>query len=635
MSNRQEYSNGRYVSGSGNDETLPPTQGSTRFAGKSVGESDGSAGHRHKSIHWPRHINNEGTPSPLERQAESSQQIFDESRQTSHLYDMSRLAATQGATQDVDSLIHELVARRGELPNSKHYGALILVNVGIDGSASRVSNLLQEMISEGIPPDSEVYHCALKALAVHPDTLLRSHILEEMRKQWFNLTASGWHDVVAGCVREDQLELAFDYLDEMRLAGVEIAPWLYELITFSLCDHGELDEALRLLQHRAEQNELAISPSTWYYLFDAACELLHHDAIQYFWQSRVEPLYLAPTTGHCLSVLNSASRCGNVSLATDVFRILTERGFDFKSIHYELLMATYMAVSDLETALTIACIMNGAGVTITPSSIAPILAHLKLHPSHPLATLKILQHMAGTEKRIIPTAVVTCLIEGAVHHCSLPESLTIYKELHKLSPSGPDVDTFNALFRGCYNTARNHYLDGDLARANEVKETTMFLASEMLHLKVVPDALTYDRLVLVCLQQRNFEDAFRYYEEMREFGFWPRRGTWIAMISRLKEEADRLDETRLSATARNGDSAPADDDSVAAASGGTEPTGQTASSKTTEDTTRWVSATSPLSRAWALVHTMKHRHLPTEKVEQILLGYKREKDDVEDTWAEK
>ena len=69
----------------------------------------------------------------------------------------------------------------------------------------------------------------------------------------------------------------------------------------------------------------------------------------------------------------------------------------------------------------------------------------------------------------------------------------------------------------------------------------MFLAAEMLALKVQPDALTYDRLILTCVDGRrseDFEDAWRYLEEMKGRGWWMRRGTCVAVVRRCCEWGD-------------------------------------------------------------------------------------------------
>ena len=63
-----------------------------------------------------------------------------------------------------------------------------------------------------------------------------------------------------------------------------------------------------------------------------------------------------------------------------------------------------------------------------------------------------------------------------------------------------------------------------------------------MELKIKPDALTYDRLVLVCIREANYEDAWRYYGEMTQAGYVPRLGTFVTMVQVC---ADARDERAL------------------------------------------------------------------------------------------
>jgi pentatricopeptide repeat protein len=81
---------------------------------------------------------------------------------------------------------------------------------------------------------------------------------------------------------------------------------------------------------------------------------------------------------------------------------------------------------------------------------------------------------------------------------------------------------------------------------NNRKELAMFFANEMIQLGLKPDRLTYDRLILVCLQVDDLEDALLYYEEMRSLRrnpgaaeiMRPRKGTWEELIIRCAKVGD-------------------------------------------------------------------------------------------------
>jgi pentatricopeptide repeat protein len=216
-----------------------------------------------------------------------------------------------------------------------------------------------------------------------------------------------------------------------------------------------------------------------------------------------------------LHVLNLSARIGDVKLATDVFRVFAERDTILTSYHYEMLLEAYLNSNDLSAAISVIHIMTEAGIKIDESSVHPLYCFLKQDEARPMEAFNILQ-TAEASGRKIPTASVNACIQASIHFNKLEEAIEIYKALHTVSRAGPSTQTFNILFQGCHKAGR--------------KELAMFLASEMTKLGLEPDMLTYDRLILVCCNASDPEDAFLYYEEMRRSEFVPRRGTFDALI---------------------------------------------------------------------------------------------------------
>lgn len=362
---------------------------------------------------------------------------------------------------------------------------------------------------------------------MHPDYLLRQRILEELRQRWFSLTKDGWHDVIAGLIRDRQLELALDTLDQMQKEGVKVDSWLYDLMIYILCSAEEFDCAVDLMQHRMSSGELYISATLWYYLLDTASRALHHRGTIFAYKGRVESSYLNPPAGICINILSTAARHGDIYLATSALRILGRRsGNPIQLHHYEALLETYMTAKDIRTSFTLLTIMAAAGHPPTEASTRPIFIHLSQSPSLTATAVSILEELREQDRQI-PIQAINVIMEAYIFHRDLASSLQIYKTLHKFGDSlNPDTATFNLLFRGCTQAAR--------------KDLAMFLASEMVALKVAPNRLTYDRLTLVCLNSENsIEDAWRYFEEMRDLGWWPRNGTAVALARRACERRDQ------------------------------------------------------------------------------------------------
>ena len=329
-------------------------------------------------------------------------------------------------------------------------------------------------------------------------------------------------------LRDRQLELALEALQKLQLEGARINHWLYDMITYILCDAEEFDEVLKLMKYRIHDGELQISATLWFYLLDNASRTLHYPLTIYAWRKRVETGYLNPPSGVCLNILNTASRHGDFRFATDVFRVLGNRTHTPALHHYEALLESYLSASDLKTALTLLTLMTAGGVPPNEASTRPIYSYLKKSQSLPITALSILHELRNADREI-PVAAVNVSIEASIYHLDLASAVETYKTLYTLCPSGPNTSTFNALFRGCSRFYR--------------KDLAMFLASEMVALNVPPNALTYDRLIHVCLEtwkdrEEGFEDAWKYFREMRGTGWWPRHGTVVGLARRSCERED-------------------------------------------------------------------------------------------------
>lgn len=233
--------------------------------------------------------------------------------------------------------------------------------------------------------------------------------------------------------------------------------------------------------------------------------------------------YLNPSDGMCVNILNTAARVGDAQLATEVVRVLTKRRSKLDVHHYEALLEAYIGSGDLKSAFRILTIMKRARLEPHEGTTRPIYSCLRQAQHLPSEALSILKDLRK-DGDVLPIAAVNCVLEAFISHNNLDEAIEQYKSLRELYPSGPNKETFNTLLQGCSKTNR--------------KDLAMFLASEMVATGVRPNALTYDRLILVCLTQEDYEDAFRYLEEMGEMVKNIRVGTWNAVVRRCVANKD-------------------------------------------------------------------------------------------------
>jgi hypothetical protein len=425
---------------------------------------------------------------------------------TNSLYNRLRVAAAQGEYYKTRQLVEFLVRERREKPSVEHYNALILSNLSADpGTAWRVHDLLSEMQQAGLQLDAATCHAVLKVLAVHPDHLLRTDILDYMRSKWMGVNETGEHDIAAGLLREGLFEQALERLDGMETQHMRVQGWLLDMFVYMLCEAGEVGEASRIMHGRHLGGELNISRQLWHYFLDKASEADHLDGTLLAWKSQVNLGYLNPSSGVCLNVLTAASRAGDAYLATTVFTHLSKRNEPFNPLHYQLLIDAYLAASppDLSRALNI--------ITLMPfEKIQPTNWHtrslFRLIKNSPELTHEALGHLRALHEqdRNIPIAAFNVLIESWIDQRNLPEALKIYKQIHTFAPQDgkprvtfANIETFNLLLRGCRTNN-----PPDEAQAS-------FLVAELLALRILPTALTYDRLILVFIAaaQKHLETA--------------------------------------------------------------------------------------------------------------------------------
>jgi pentatricopeptide repeat protein len=206
------------------------------------------------------------------------------------LYEHLRTEGAKGHFDEVFNICRVLVKDRGELPNKEMYTAILHSFVSSDnGTAGKVRKVLEEMgfwsetdgSSTGRPRielDGRACESVLEVLAVHPDYLLRTEILEYMKSRWFTLSDRGRNFVVAGMLRERHFEHALEMLEEMVRNKAWVESWLFDKAMWMLLEFGEIEEAFYVLslkegvQSRSGTGTVKLSEALWGALLDAAAQ---------------------------------------------------------------------------------------------------------------------------------------------------------------------------------------------------------------------------------------------------------------------------------------------------------------------------------------------------------------------------
>ncbi|KAJ5758612.1 hypothetical protein N7520_005768 [Penicillium odoratum] len=359
----------------------------------------------------------------------------------------------------------------------------------------------------GIKADSKTLHAALKVLAVHPDYLLRQDVIRMLRDRWLALSPEGWHFVVAGLLREHQFELALDQMSAMERKGIRIDNWLHSMAVYQLCDFNELDEVYALMQARVEQNR-EMTPALWSHVLCAATQGLHYDMTRFIWRRMVDLGYLKPAPNVHIDALIIASNAGDIDLALSVFRSCDKLGIPLDAEDYQRVIDIYLRLGYLAASFKVFCTMHDFGVVPAERSTESLVSHMIEHKTDPREAWQMLKRLKNEKQKVPITCVhvIAKLCERRAHDdpSVVEDAIGFYKEIYSLCPEGADVYVYNTLMQMCRN-AQN-------------RESGLFLVKEMASFGVVPNATTFEALILMCLDARNYQSAYMYLRDMLDRG---------------------------------------------------------------------------------------------------------------------
>lgn len=315
--------------------------------------------------------------------------------------------------------------------------------------------------------------------------------------------------MVAGLLREHQFELALDHISSMELKGNHIENWLHSMAVYSLCDFNELDEVYRLMQTRVEQGH-DMTLELWSHVLTTATQAGHCDLTRYVWRRVVELGYLDPSPDLCSLTLTVASDAGDIELAIAIFRFCQSKGYKLGPEEHEKVLAIYLQSGDLSAAFSLLCSMHEVGLRIDESSVQAMVVHMIERKSDPREAWQILKRLKH-DRREIPLKCPRIVAEACEYLAKedplvVDDAIGFYKELYTVCPEGADVKIFNALMRMC--------------RRGDDRKSAQFLVKEMASFGIVPDSRTFEALVFLCLDAKNYKSALKYLHDLNDRDDW-------------------------------------------------------------------------------------------------------------------
>jgi hypothetical protein len=203
-------------------------------------------------------------------------------------------------------------------------------------------------------------------------------------------------------------------------------------------------------------------------------------------------------------VLNVAAHTGKPDLVTRVLDILPVLSVQPEEHHLVALMEAYVNAGQVPQALQVLSMIRSVGLTPTRHTAQPILGVLTT-PELVDQAFFAMEDMKSQGQTIDVTAF-NVLVEASSRLKDVQRVRATQLAASDLEVV-PNIDTFNSALAVCIPSS--HRALGDI------------ILKEMKDAGVSPNGLTYHNMILLCLTQPKYDDAFFYLETSKSEGFKP------------------------------------------------------------------------------------------------------------------
>ncbi|TIA93179.1 hypothetical protein E3P99_00312 [Wallemia hederae] len=266
----------------------------------------------------------------------------------------------------------------------------------------------------------------------------------------------------------------------------------------------------------------SMSIDTWLNILRSAAHHHYMPAIEHAWSIVVAENKTAVDEGTCILVLNACARAPNPQLSTLVIAALKNQYISLQEHHLAPVIEAYSKAGNIKEPFIILGIMRQNKITPQLETAQPIVKAITKSVDAIDDAYYLLQDL-HKEGEVIDVSAINVIISASAKLGDMHRALSTFQEMgtFKLKPS---TETYNILLSGCIDTSNRSLGD---------KLLTLMKKEE-----IQPDKRTFERLIVLCLTQSTYEDAFFYLEEMKSAGHIPPQNVYETLIRRCKSLGD-------------------------------------------------------------------------------------------------
>ncbi|CAH1763668.1 489_t:CDS:2 [Entrophospora sp. SA101] len=379
------------------------------------------------------------------------------------------------------------------------------------------TKILHDMLEGGIKPNLETINiilktCAEKTTIFRQDPSLREFTFDLINQFQLEPNETTYEYYVDAMIANDEFESAIDFFKTMRKQGLKPSFRLYQKIIKGFIGCNDDVMVLELMK-MSENDDYKLFPNMYLDILRVCAYQYNVEGVIKCWDI-VTKDGLGLDEGLCINLLNLASVSGETKLATEVLKYLktVRKLVNLELYHLEPYLEAFVIKGDLKKAFDVLNIIRSSNHVPTMKTISSVVKYIEKSTElidKAYYTLEEL-HKEGKKVDILAfTAIIIACkrINNMPNSADLKRAVETFKSIEKFGIK-PDLDTFNALINVTIYSGHKE-LGEEIF--NELKEAY----------GLKPNIDTYRRMIFLCLNQPNYEDAFKYLEEMKSKDILP------------------------------------------------------------------------------------------------------------------
>lgn len=358
-------------------------------------------------------------------------------------------------------------------------------------------------------PSRAVCNSLLKALLESDQLDLAWDFLKEMKRQGIDLNASFISLFISGYCNRGNIDIGWELLMGIKYLGIEPDVVAYTIVIDSLCKKSLLKEATSILFKMTQMGVLLDSVSVSS-LVDGYCKVGKLEEAM----DVLELFKLSPNIFVFNSFVSKLCRDGNMLQAAKIFQEMCELGLIPDCFSYTTMMAGYYKVKDMGNALKYFGKMLKRGIRPSVATYTLLIDNFCK-----LGDIEMAEYLFQRMIRegLVPDIVsYNTLMNGYGKKGHLQKAFKLCNVMRS-SGISPDLVTYNILIYGL------------IVRGlmNEAKD----ILDELVTRGFSPDVVTFTNMIGGFSNKRNFEEAFLLLFYMSEHHLEPDVVTCSALLS--------------------------------------------------------------------------------------------------------